>query len=241
MWFLASTLNAQVTKQLSVIQLNNNNRANQTNQILLLATQYNRPSAEHSSKLVKRLIAEKYNTWTMELLLRFGVNNNFVIFQTPVVPGIITYRQHLVKEHIYKGFNKTTFSTMLFGFTTGRCGFVRNQKRTFLATDITIRAALWICKRVYKFLFGGIKVRFLGRSKLIQRHLSYFRRFYMGNRRVKLHSLIDVTPAPYNGVRQKGRGRKRYRYHQYNYNRFRKIFRNSLPSRKKPLLLSKYK
>jgi ribosomal protein S11 len=179
-------------------------------------------------QLWRRLLAQKAHLWSMEMLLKFGVNNNFVIFQTPVVPGLVTYKNHLVTNQLAKKFNMATHSEMIFGFTTGRCGFVRNQKRTFLATEVTMRTALWFCKRIYKFL-GAIKIGLRGLSRNVPRYFKTFRRFELGHRQVKIHSLVDLTPVPYNGTRQKMRGRKRYRYHKYTYRRFAKMLKVNKP------------
>jgi len=179
-------------------------------------------------QLWQRLLAQKAHLWTMEMLLKFGVNNNFVIFQTPVVSGLLAYKNYLVATQTYKKFNIATHSEMIFGFTTGRCGFVRNQKRTFLATEVTMRTALWFCKRIYKFL-GAIKIGLRGFSRNVPRYFKTFQRFELGHRQVKVHSLVDLTPVPYNGTRQKMRGRKRYRYHKYTYRRFAKMLKVNKP------------
>ena len=189
-------------------------------------------STVSNNRLWKHLCEQKAQLWSLEMLLKFGVNNNFVIFQTPIITNTLAYRQFLVTEFTNKSFNKKTHREMTFGFTTGRCGFVRNQKRTYLATDITVRTALWFCKRIYKFL-RRVKIRFLGQSRNVKRYLENFGRFELGNRRVQVHSLIDVTPVPYNGTRQKMRGRKRYRFHKYTYRRFRKMTKVKLPKRQR--------
>jgi ribosomal protein S11 len=178
--------------------------------------------------LWRRLLAHKAHLWTLELLLKFGVNNNFVIFQTPVVPNLAVYKNHLMDVQAAKKFNLATHSHMVFGFTTGRCGFVRNQKRTFLATEVTMRTALWFCKRIYKFL-GAVKIGLRGFSRNVPRYFKTFRRFELGQRQVAIHSLVDVTPVPYNGTRAKARGRKRYRYHKYTYRRLAKMLKVRQP------------
>ena len=170
------------------------------------------------------LLKQQKLNWSLELLVHFGVNNNYVIFHSPVVINLLLYQKFFIKDFHNKQFNSKIKSEIVFGFTTGRCGFKRSQRRTFLATDITMRTTIWFCKRMYKYL-ESIKIRFLGQSKYIKRHLLSFKRFSLGNRRVKIHSLVDVTPTPYNGVRRKGVGRKRYRYHKYTYRRFFKIMK----------------
>ena len=170
------------------------------------------------------LLQQKKLSWSLELLVHFGVNNNYVIFHSPVVMDLLLYQNFFMKDFQNKQFNSKIKSEIIFGFTSGRCGFKRSQRRTFLATDITMRTTIWFCKRIYKYL-EAIKIRFLGQSKYIKRHLISFKRFSLGNRRVKIHSLIDVTPTPYNGVRRKGVGRKRYRYHKYTYRRFFKLMK----------------
>ena len=172
------------------------------------------------------LLKQKKLSWSLELLVHFGVNNNYVIFHSPVVINLLLYQTYFIKDFQNKQFNSKIKSEIIFGFTTGRCGFKRSQRRTFLATDITMRTTIWFCKRMYKYL-ESIKIRFLGQSKNIKRHLLSFKRFSLGNRLVKIHSLIDVTPTPYNGVRRKGVGRKRYRYHKYTYRRFFKIVKTN--------------
>jgi ribosomal protein S11 len=192
-------------------------------------TTYHRNHVYWSSLLQQRL-----NTWSFELLIWFGVNNNYVIWQTPIVPNILAYRQFFLAPNQLKSFNQKNHSTMLFGFTTGRCGFTRDQKRTPLALETTMRGVLWLIKRLYKFLsFSSIKINFLGRSQNVKRYLKYIKRFGMGNMQVAIHSFNDVTPNPYNGVRQKMRGRKRYRYHKYTYKRFVKMLRSYQPIRTK--------
>jgi hypothetical protein len=164
----------------------------------------------------------KMHKWSMELGTTATPNNTFINFQTPAVPGLVVFRHSLVPDRgDLKRFNQKHASYSLFDFASGRLGFKGEQKHTPLARSNTLRAAAWFAKRLRVFVRAGVRLRFRWLFKMIRLQREY-RRFCMGNLRLRIHSLRDVSRLLWGGTRPKAHGRKRLRYHPHRYRFFRR-------------------
>lgn len=155
--------------------------------------------------------------WRSELLFRFGNNNVSVVLRSPTRPSPV-YKNFFISRETYLRQQRQFPSQPILSFMVGRCGFVRNQKQTFLAYDVAVRTGLWFVKRFNKLL-NPIQVHFIGASKYLSRHLKRLKDVTQGADKVIFHSLQDRSPTPFNGTKTKMTPRKRFRYHSYQYNK----------------------
>jgi len=184
------------------------------------------------SKFNLFLFLIKNNIWVAELILQFGANNTFFLLRTPIIKDATPYLQFWSSTFIQKNYFKENNSEILFSISVGRCGFKKSEKRTTLALDILIRAIIWICKRFYQFL-TVIKLNFNSPSVNILQYIKNYRYFFSGEKKLIIHSINDISPLPYNGVRKRRVGRSRFRYHRYMFTRFYNIINSTIKQYKK--------
>lgn len=177
----------------------------------------------HPLRSFKQLLNDYRHTWSMEVLMKHLVNNTYVIFTTPIVTDLWAYQQQLTTPDAIKQANRRSYREMLFGFTTGRCGFKKSQKRSSVALELVMKMTIWAIKRTAGSVLR-IKLRYHRKTKQIFRYWKHFARLSVGKSKVAVHRLYDATPHSWGqGVRPPLRGRKRYRYHPYTYRRFKQL------------------
>lgn len=155
--------------------------------------------------------------WQSEMLLQFFSRNVSIIVYTPKIYSIVD-KKHICSLDLWQNWQNTVCSTLLFGFSTGRCGFKSHETQSFVAADTLIRAFLWFLQRFNKKL-SPIKINFFGDNK---KFLRYFNRLNPQKNMQKtlnynFFSFNDVTPVPFNGCRFMRTPRKRYRKHEHKY------------------------
>ena len=107
-------------------------------------------------------------------------------------------------------------------FSTAQCGYARDEKRTPIAKEATLRASTYLCKALYAHLFPQIRVRFSGTDKATKQCVKSLSKINLGIAPVFFHSLVNKIPSR-NEIHTKYPSRTRVRYHKYTYRRFRHI------------------
>ena len=183
----------------------------------------------HFNHLITRdvLFASGFETWSAEVLFKFRKNNNKISISSPVVNNIITYRYHWTKNVRRSTIINSRYRSWLFNvFSTAQCGFSRDEKRTPVAREATLRASTYLCKALYAHLFPQIRVRFSVPTKTNVQCVKSLKTFGLGFTPVFLHSLV-YKPISRNETYKKYRGRMRIRYHKYTYKRFKLIIKSN--------------
>lgn len=153
--------------------------------------------------------------WRNELLLQFRKNNTQMVLHSARRPDPI-YRQHILLLAKHKNLKQKAISTLSLSFQTGRLGFVKNQKKTFVAADSVITAALWIVKRHHNAV-TPLKFRFVGNTNTTSRHKKQLNKYFQAVDNKSIYSFEDSTPISFGTIRLKALGRKRFRFHLYNF------------------------
>jgi hypothetical protein len=151
--------------------------------------------------------------WQSEMLLQCFNRNLSVIVHTPQVFSLVD-KTNLTSWTQWRDWNKKNASTLIFGFSTGRCGFKPYETKSFIAGDTLVRAALWFFNRFYKKL-SPIKVSFMGENAKFLRYFNRLKPLKNKQLKYKFYSFADVTPIAFNGCRLSHLPRKRYRRHPY--------------------------
>ena len=158
----------------------------------------------------------KDTKWRIELLLQFRTINTHIILHNIRVPQRI-YKKH--REHIirYNYLQQKKAGKIVISLQTGRVGFRKNQKKSFIASSTVISTIFWILNR-HKYLFFPIKLRFIGRYFKIQDHYkqiwSYFNKFQINSSIVyTFESAIPLIVRIQRCIRL---GRSRRRTHTFN-------------------------
>ena len=165
----------------------------------------------HEDNLITRL------NYKSEMLLRFASRNAHVIIHMPRVPELV-YKQFYIHREVARTWNNSNSSDMLFGFSTGRCGFKPNETKSFIANDTLVRAGLWFITRFVKKL-SPIKLRLMGNTATFRKYLY---RLTPKRKKVFKYSICcieEATPIPFNGCKLSHYPRKRFRYHTPNFRR----------------------
>jgi hypothetical protein len=153
--------------------------------------------------------------WRNELLLQFRKNNTQMVLHSAKRPDPI-YRQHILLLANHKNLKQKAISTLSLSFQTGRLGFVKNQKKTFVAADSVITAALWIVKRHHSAV-TPLKFRFIGNTNNTSKHKKQLNKYFQATDNKSIYSFEDATPISFGATRLKALGRKRFRFHLYNF------------------------
>jgi hypothetical protein len=165
----------------------------------------------HEDNIHKTLI------YKSEMLLRFASRNAQVIIHMPRVPELV-YKKYYIHREEARTWNKYNSSDMLFGFSTGRCGFKPNETKSFIANDTLVRAGLWFITRFVKKL-SPIKLRLMGNTATFRKYLYRLtpkrKKFF----KYSICCIEEATPIPFNGCKLSHYPRKRFRYHTPNFRR----------------------
>jgi len=160
------------------------------------------------------------NTWLhykAEMLFRFAKRNSQVMIHMPRVPALV-YRKHLLHREVARTWNNVNSSDMLFGFSAGRCGFRKNETKTFIATDTLISAGVWFITRFIKKL-SPLKLRLMGNTNVFRKYLHRLtprRKIFF---KYTICSIEESTPIPFNGCKLSHYPRKRFRFHTTNFHK----------------------
>jgi ribosomal protein S11 len=165
-------------------------------------------------------ILQTYLNYKSEMLLRFASRNAQVIIHMPRVPALV-YKKYLLRREVARTWNKTNSSDMLFGFSTGRCGFKPSETKSFIANDTLVRAGLWFITRFVKKL-SPIKLRLMGNTATFRKYLYRLTPKRKKVFKYRICCIEESTPIPFNGCKLSHYPRKRFRYHTPN---FRRVFR----------------
>lgn len=174
-----------------------------------------------SKKLWQKKTLNFWLNYKAEMVLRFGKRNSNLVVHAPKIPSLV-YKKHLMSWETLRNWNNQHASDLLFGFSTGRCGFKPIETKSFVASDTLIRVGLWFITRFLKRL-SPFKLRLMGNTRLFRKYLHRFKPSKPGNYfKYKIYSIEDATPIPFNGCRLEHMARKRYRRHEYQYRKVKK-------------------
>ena len=173
--------------------------------------------------------------WKSEFLIQFFSRNVYIVVHTPSVYNLV-HKVHLLSSDSLKNWSKVNASTLVFGFSTGRCGFKPNETKGFVAADTLIRAGLWFIKRFHKKL-SPLKVRYMGPRHKMMKYIRRLQPLYKKNLSYKYTSFLDSTPVAFDnqGCNLKRTPRKRYRYSEYSLYKVSKYIQKRYMAQKTPL------
>ncbi len=168
--------------------------------------------------LIQKITLKNYKYilpfWKSEIVFQYFKRNVSIIVHTPRIFSLVE-KLNQISVLNWRHWRKINAATLIFGFSTGRCGFKSNETKSFIAIDTLIRAILWFLSRFSKTL-SPIKVRFIGHNLKFSR---FFNRLLPLNKKklkYNFYSFSDHTPIPFNGCRLSHLPRKRYRRHAFN-------------------------
>jgi hypothetical protein len=151
-----------------------------------------------------------------ELLIQSAKNNIRIILSTPKIPDPI-YKVHISTLNNYKYIKKFYNSTIIVGFQAGRFGFIKNQKKIFVAADTVFIATFWLIKK-YKNLFSPLKLKFIGHHDITIKHSHKLYKYLQQLKNIDIYSIVEETPVTFGKLRLKAVARRRVRYHLYTFN-----------------------
>jgi hypothetical protein len=174
-------------------------------------------------KVLYKRCLQFWESHKSEVLLRFSSRNTSLIVHSIRLPSII-YKKHLYNREKIRSWNNDNLSTILFGFSVGRCGFKQNETKSFIAIDTLIRAGLWFLVR-YRKKIAPFKLRFMGSHSRFRKYLYRFKPAFKKHFKFSINSIDDETPRPHNGCRLSHLPRKRFRRHSYSYSKIAKYIK----------------
>jgi len=162
---------------------------------------------------IQKVMQFFYKGWRAELLFKTVKNNMHVVFHTARFVSPV-FRLHVMSVVDFVLLQKLYACYTILGFQIGRFGFVRNQKKTYVGADTTIKVALGVLARFGR-VFSPYIIRYQS-SKLLSRvhRLELLR--YLERRGVTkgLFTVESAVKTPIGLVRFEKMARKRYRYHE---------------------------
>lgn len=167
-----------------------------------------------SQKILYKNCLKFWQSYKSEVLLRFSSRNTSLIVHSNKVPSII-YKKHFYNREKIRAWNNLNASTILFGFSVGRCGFKQNETKSFIAVDTLIRAGLWFLVR-YRKKITPFRLRFMGDAMRFRKYLYRFKPAFKKHFKFSIYSIQDATPIPFNGCKLSHLPRKRFRRNAYN-------------------------
>lgn len=167
-----------------------------------------------AQKVEQKRLEGAHMHYNSEMLLRYTKRNAQVIIHMPRIPSLV-FKKYLLHRELVRQWNNDNSSDMLFGFSTGDCGFKPNETKTFIAKDTLVRAGLWIITRFVKKL-SPIKLRFQGDTTTFRQYLN---RLTPKTKKFKyfVSNIEDSTAISFNGCKLRHAPRKRFRYHTNNF------------------------
>jgi hypothetical protein len=153
--------------------------------------------------------------WRSELLFQFKKNNTQIVLHNARVPDPI-YREHIITLIEHKRIKQNLISTVAVTFQAGHLGFIKNQKKTFVAADSVLAATFWLLEQ-HKAAFNPLKIRFIGQSEVTVKYQKQLIKYLTKAEPNAIYSFEEAAKVAFGPTRLKASGRKRFRYHLHNF------------------------
>lgn len=153
--------------------------------------------------------------WKNEVLLYFRENNTHIVLHSARKQDPI-HRHHLLLTTKYKILKNSSVSTLSLAFQAGRLGFVKNQKKSFIAASSVLTSIFWVIKR-HQAAITPVQIRLVGDVNHLHKHEQQINKFLADIDQPIIHSYLESTPVSFGTRRFKALSRTRYRYHLYNF------------------------
>lgn len=203
-----------------VNKVNTINKIVSTTPILYLSDDYPELSQNiknfWATKVKKqKILLHLLSTWRNELIFIFRKNNTHLVMHSARRQDPI-YRVHRMNYFIHKEIKQKIISTLSLSISAGRVGFIKNQKKSFIAGDTVISTALWFLKRYNKAL-APVKFRLSGKTDDLSIHQKQLTKYFNVLPTNTFYSFEEATPLGYGIQKFKSMPRTRFRYHLYNF------------------------